>query len=42
MESKIFVICNTEKSIDKFYNKYKECKQCNIGRSLKRYYETKD
>ena len=30
MESKVCVICNTEKSIDNFYNKYTECKQCNL------------
>ena len=42
MDSKVCVICNTEKSIDKFYNKNRECKQCNIKRSKKRYYENKD
>ena len=42
MESKVCVICNTEKSIDGFHNKYRECKQCNIKRSLKRYYENID
>ena len=42
MESKVCVICNTEKSIDNFYNKYRECKPCNIKRSTKRYYENKD
>ena len=42
MESKVYVICNTEKSIDNFYNKYRECKQCNIQQSMKRYYEKKD
>ena len=42
MDSKVCVICNTEKSIDNFYNKYRECKQCNIKRSLKRYYENKE
>ena len=42
MESKVCVNCNTEKSIDNFYNKYRECKPCNIQRSLKRYYENKD
>ena len=42
MESKFCVICNTEKSIDKFYNKYRECKQCNIKRSMERYFENKD
>ena len=39
---KVCVICNTEKSIDKFYNKYRENKQCNNERSLGRYYENKD
>ena len=42
MDRKICVVCNTEKSIDNFYNKYRECKQCNILRSMKRYYENKD
>ena len=47
MDSKICVVCNIEKSIDGFYNKYrmyynKECKQCNIKRSTRRYYETED
>ena len=34
--------CNIEKSIDNFYIKYRECKQCNIKRSTRRYYENKD
>ena len=42
MERKVCVICNTEKSIDNFYNKYGEIKPCNIQRSMKRYYENKD
>ena len=42
MDSKVCVICNTEKSFDTFYNKYSECEQCNIKRSMKRYYENKD
>ena len=42
MDSKICVACNIEKSIDNFYNKYGECKQCNIKRSTKRYYENED
>ena len=42
MESKVCVVCNAEKSFDNFYNKYRECKQCNIQRSMKRYYENKD
>ena len=32
------VVCRTEKNIDNFYNKYRECKTCNIKRVLKRYY----
>ena len=42
MESKVCVICNIEKSIDYFYNKYRECKQCNTQRSMNHYYENKD
>ena len=42
MDSKVCVVCNFEQSIDNFYNKYRECKQCNIKRSMKRYYEKKD
>ena len=39
METKVCVICNIEKSIDNYYNKYREC---NIKRSMKRYHENKD
>ena len=42
MDSKICVVCNTEKSIDNFYNKYRECKPCTIKRSTRRYFENKD
>ena len=42
MESKVCVICKTEKSIENFYKNYRECKPCNIQRSIKRYYENKD
>ena len=42
MDSKVCVVCNIDKSIDNFYNKYRECKQCNRQRSMKRYYENKD
>ena len=42
MDSKVCVVCNIEKRIDNFYNKYRECKQCNIKTSMKRYYENKD
>ena len=31
------VDCNTEKSIDNFHNNYRECKQCDDKRVLKRY-----
>ena len=30
MDSKVCVVCNIEKSIDNFYNKYREGKRCNI------------
>ena len=42
MDSKICVVCNIEKSIDNYYNKYRECKQCNIKRSMKGYNENKE
>ena len=42
METKVCVVCNTEKSIDNFHNKYRECKPCNIKRSTRRYFENKD
>ena len=42
MDSKVCVVCNIEKNIDNFYNQYRECKQCNIKRSMKRYHESKD
>ena len=42
MNSKICVVCNIEKSIENFYSKHRECKQCNIKRSRKRYNENKD
>ena len=42
MDRKICVVCNIEKSIDNFYNNYRECKPCNIKRSTKRYNENKE
>ena len=42
MDSKVCVVCNTEKTIDNFYNKCRQCKSCNIQRSMKRYYENRD
>ena len=41
METKVCVVCNTEKSIDNLYNKYRECKPCKIKRSTRRYFENK-
>ena len=41
MDNKNCVVCNIEKSIDNFYNKYRECEQCNIKRSTRRYYDNK-
>ena len=42
METKVCVVCNTEKSIDNSYNKYRECKPCNIKRSTRRYFDNKE
>ena len=42
MDSKVVLFAILKKSIDNFYNKYRDCKQCNIKRSMKRYYENKD
>ena len=33
---------NIEKHINKFNKKYSECKDCNIKRGVKRYFDTKD
>ena len=42
MESKICTQCNIEKYINNFYKKYSECKDCNIKRGVKRYYDNKN
>ena len=42
MDSKVYIVCKIEKSIAKMYNKHRECKPCNIKRSMKDYYENKD
>ena len=42
METKVCGFCKTEKKIDNFYNKYRQCKPCNIFRSTRRYYGSKD
>ena len=36
------VVCSTEKRIEDFYNKDRECKQCNIKRVLEGYYDYRD
>ena len=36
IDVEICVVCNTEICIDDFYDKCRECKQCNIKRVLKR------
>ena len=38
---KTCVVCITKKHVDNFYNNYRECKQCNIKRFLKRHYKNK-
>ena len=42
MESKSCTMCDIEKHINNFYNKYSECKDCNPTGRLKLYYENKD
>ena len=42
MDSKICTQCNIEKDTNNFYKKYSECKDCNIKRGVKRYYDNKD
>ena len=41
MESKICTRSNTEKHVNKFYKTCSECKDCNIKRGVKRYYDNK-
>ena len=42
MESKICTQCNIEKHINNIYKKNSECKDCDIKRGVKRYYDNKD
>ena len=35
-------MCNIEEHINKFYKKYSECKDCNIKKGVKLYYNNKD
>ena len=39
---KLVLFAILKKSIDDLYNKYRESKQCNIKKALKRYYDKKD
>ena len=36
MKNEVCVVRITQKSIDNFYNQYRECKQCKFQRSVKR------
>ena len=42
MESKFCTQCNIEKHINNFHKKFSECKNCNIKRGVRRYYDNKD
>ena len=42
MESIICTQCKIEKHINNSYKKYSECKDCNIKRGVKRYFDNKD
>ena len=42
MESKFCTQWNIEKLINIFYKNFSECKDCNIKRCVKRYYDNKD
>ena len=42
MDTKTCTLCKIEKDINHFYNKYSECKECNMKRVLGRYYGNKN
>ena len=42
MENKVCTVCKIKKHFNNFYRKYSECKDCNIKRGVKRYYNNKD
>ena len=42
MDSNSCTMCKNEKHINNFHKKYREGKDCNRTRGLKRYYENKD
>ena len=35
-------MCNIEKHVNNFHKNYSECKECNIRRGVKRYYDNED
>ena len=42
MHRKICTTCNLEKTIEDFYNKYRECKNCKSKSNFKRFYENEE
>ena len=42
MDNKTCTVSNIEKHINYFYKKFSQCKECNIKRCLKRYFDIKD
>ena len=42
MDNKTCTVCKIEKHINNFYKGYSECKDCNIKRGVKRYFDNKD
>ena len=42
MDNKTCTVCKIEKHINNFYKRYSECKDCNIKRGVKRYFNNKD
>ena len=42
MENRICTLCEIEKQINNFYERYSECKDCIIKRGVKGYYDNKD
>ena len=42
MHNKTFNVCDFEKYVNNFHKKFSECKDCNIKRGVKRYYDKKD
>ena len=42
MDNKSCTVCKIGKHINNFYKRYSECKDCNIGRGVKRYFDNKD